>query len=133
MAAALGELRDLKQGLEAASALGRCRHLGRLLDEALASVDPRSWCSEAGGAAGGRAASGDVEGGCALVACALAAHPSASSDLWGTFHLLAAGFLTADTWAGLKYDSGSGVWRARIACTRSARKRVSVPNVVGSC
>ena len=124
VAAALGELRDLKQGLEAASALGRCRHLGRLLDEAVASVDPRSWCSEAGGAAGGRAASGDVEGGCALVACALAAHPSASGDLWGTFHLLAAGFLTADTWAGLKYDSGSGALELDLLSVGAALRAV---------
>jgi len=134
--AALGQLRDLKEGLEAASALGRCRHLGRLLDEAVAKVDPRSWCSEAGGGGPGQAAFGDSEGGGALVACALEAHPTASSELWGTFHLLAAGFLTVDTWAGLKYDSGSGALELDLLSVGAALRAIcealpgSSPSVV---
>ena len=103
-AAALANLVDVERGLEAVVALGRCQRLGALLDDAASTSDSRYSLSEAGllGAAEGSL------GGEGLVACALSAHSSDSSDAWGAFHLLAAGFLTSDTWAGLKYDSGSG-------------------------
>ena len=105
-AAALAKLCDVESGIEAAVALGRCQRLGALLDDAVSTSDSRSSLSEAGLL---RAAEGSLGGeGEGLVACALSAHSSGSSDAWGAFHLLAAGFLTSDTWAGLKYDSGSG-------------------------
>ncbi len=70
------------------------------------------------------------------MACAFAAHPSASSELWGTFHLLAAGFLTTDTWVGLKYDSGSGALELDLLSAAAALRAVcealpgSSPSVV---
>ena len=66
----------------------------------------------------------------------MAAHPSASGDLWGTFHLLAAGFLTADMWAVLKYDSGSGALELDLLSVGAALRAVcealpgSSPSVV---